>query len=107
MTPATPASDDAGASVDQYERAYFRLIACCRGEHSLAHCVAVRVLLEKQAAPNGQRGRLGSRLGTPDGNLAASIALTNACGFRFPKFCSHLLFPEMANWRRRNGKDRG
>ncbi len=35
-------------------------------------------------------------LGTYDGNPAAPIALTAAYGFRFPKTCSRLLFPETA-----------
>jgi len=35
-----------------------------------------------------------SRKGTAGGNLVALIALTDACGFRFPKICSQLPFPK-------------
>ncbi len=40
---------------------------------------------------------------TSDRNHAASIALTDACGFRFPKICSRLGFPEIAGRTWENG----
>lgn len=45
-----------------------------------------------------------SRKGTSGGNLAASIALTDACGFRFPKICSRFKIPEIANFDGKTGK---
>ncbi|MDV5825697.1 hypothetical protein [Sphingobium naphthae] len=54
-------------------------------------------------ASPAKAGARHSRLGTSGGNLAASIALTEACGFRFPKICSRLDFPEIAGGKWENG----
>lgn len=45
-----------------------------------------------------------SRLGTCDGNPVAPIALTVACGFRFPKTCSRFTIPETADFDGETGK---
>ncbi len=45
-------------------------------------------------------------LETYDGNPAAPIVLTDACGFRFPETCSRLRCPETSEDTPRNGNDR-
>jgi len=43
-------------------------------------------------------------LGTSDGNAEPPIALTDACGFRFPKTCSRFTIPETADFDGETGK---
>lgn len=45
-----------------------------------------------------------SQKGTSGGKLAAWIAPTDACGFRFPKICSRFKIPEIANFDGKTGK---